>query len=776
MSDFLEQLNRRLRHKQAEEPTRRAVELEETGAPGPPSTSSGQAPSSPEAPPSTTPSPEPPVAPSPPDAVSPPKAEDGGGDIALVFAPDGPVAHLLGNSYRPRRGQALMARLVKRALAESQHALIEAGTGSGKSFAYLIPLIWSGRRAFVSTANKTLQNQLWEKDIPALQRIAPRPFTAALLKGRGNYVCRVKLKALSQQLTLPGQGFSIGDLMVRLEETPSGDVEELRLFGELRDALTVGRHDCLGHNCPMFSRCYYELARVRAEKADIVVVNHALLAFNMVLEGQIVQPRDAIVIDEAHEFERYVIGALRLKLEYDQVPAFVNDAVVTRNTDESLRVRAVQANQELFTYLAQSGGQDNNRRWASPRELPLARKLADRVNAIRRKLMKGYPPMPGADERPVLVQDKCNEENARHQMALDWAERLADEILSLGRPVPDDAVRYCEQRRGKTEQSRAVSPVALGLLDPGALGPSAQAPGPLAQGQRGRRAQGPRALAQGQRGPNHRVVLCQEPVEVAEFLRESLWKATKTVVCTTATLTVDRRFDYFCWQAGAPQDGVIQRAIPSPFDFPRQALLYTPHGLYPQYDEGEEAYVQKLAAEVERLVRASRGRAFVLCTSTRRTRQLFDLLAPKLPYACYRQGMASRNQLLDLFRNDTHGAVLFATKSFWEGVDVPGEALSLVIIDKLPFAPHRDPVIQHRSQRIRDAGGNPFMQYTLPEAILALKQGVGRLIRAETDRGVMAILDSRINTKRYGPQVIASLPRARRTFQFEDVVAFFEKK
>jgi len=740
MSDFLEQLNRRLRRKQAEEPIRGSVESEETGAPG--------SPPSPAAPPSTTPPPEPPVAPSPPDAVPPPKAEDGGGDIALVFAPDGPVAHLLGDSYRPRRGQALMARLVKRALDNGQHALIEAGTGSGKSFAYLIPLIWAGhrtcpeprperdegrsrracpersRRAFVSTANKTLQNQLWEKDIPALQRIAPRPFTAALLKGRGNYICRVKLKALGQQLALPGQGFSIGDLMARLEETPSGDVEELRLFGELRDALTVSRHDCLGHNCPMFSRCYYELARVRAEKADIVVVNHALLAFNMVLDGQIVQPRDAIVIDEAHEFERYVIGALRLKLEYDQVPAFVNDTVVTRNTDESLRVRAVQANQELFTYLAQSGGQDSNRRWVSPRELPLARKLADRVNAIRRKLMKGYPPVPGADER--------NEENARHQMALDWAERLADEILSLGRPVPDDAVRYCEQRRGKTEQSRAVSPV----------------------------------------GPNHRVVLCQEPVGVAEFLRESLWKATKTVVCTTATLTVDRRFDYFRWQAGAPQDGVIQRAIPSPFDFPRQALLYTPHGLYPQYGEGEEAYVQKLAAEVERLVRASRGRAFVLCTSTRRTKQLFDLLAPKLPYACYRQGMASRNQLLDLFRNDTDGAVLFATKSFWEGVDVPGEALSLVIIDKLPFAPHRDPVIQHRSQRIRDAGGNPFMQYTLPEAILALKQGVGRLIRAETDRGVMAILDSRINTKRYGPQVIASLPRARRTFQFEDVVAF----
>ena len=249
------------------------------------------------------------------------------------------------------------------------------------------------------------------------------------------------------------------------------------------------------------------------------------------------------------------------------------------------------------------------------------------------------------------------------------------------------------------------------------------------------------------------------------------------MVCTSATLTVNQRFDYFRRQIGAPPEGekggVIQRIIASPFDYPSQSLLYTPHGLYPQYGEGEDGYVRKLAAEVERLVRASRGRAFVLCTSTRRVGQLFETLAPRLPFACYRQGTASREELLDLFRNDASGAVLFATKSFWEGVDVPGEPLSLVIIDKLPFAPHRDPVIQHREQRIREAGGNPFMQVMLPEAILVLKQGVGRLIRAETDRGVMAILDSRINTKRYGSQVIASLPRARRTLRFEDVVAFF---
>ncbi|MDY7076382.1 MAG: ATP-dependent DNA helicase [Chloroflexota bacterium] len=693
MSDFLEQLNRRLKRKQAEDVIRGTVESSEV---------------------------------------------DIEGDIALVFAPAGPVAHLLGDTYRPRRGQALMARLVKRALDGGQHALIEAGTGSGKSFAYLIPLIWTGQRAFISTANKTLQNQLWEKDLPALRRIAPRPFTAALLKGRGNYVCRVKLKELSQQLILPGQGpfgcaqgrLSIGELRERLEQTPSGDVEELRLFGGLRDALTVGRHDCLGQRCPMLSRCYYELARIQAEKADIVVLNHALLAFNIVLDGQIVEPRDVIVIDEAQDFEHYVVGALRLTLEYDQVPAFVNDTVAIGNADDRLRGRTVQANHELFTHLAQSADEKNERRWASPGELPLAGKLAGHVSAICKQLMKRYPPVPGAGEH--------NEENGRHQTAIEWAGQLADAILSLSRPVPEDEVRYCEN-----------SP-------------------PFRGGRGERKGPGKRTEA--------RIILCQEPVEVADFLREILWAATKTVVCTSATLTVNQRFDYFRRQIGAPPEGAIQRIIASPFDYPSQSLLYTPHGLYPQYGEGEDGYVQKLAAEVERLVRASRGRAFVLCTSTRRAGQLFETLAPRLPFACYRQGTASREELLDLFRNDASGAVLFATKSFWEGVDVPGEALSLVIIDKLPFAPYRDPVIQHREQRIREAGGNPFTQVMLPEAILALKQGVGRLIRAETDRGVLAILDSRINTKRYGSQVIASLPRARRTLRFEDVAAFFAEE
>jgi len=608
-----------------------------------------------------------------------------------------------------------MARLVAHALKNEQHALIEAGTGSGKSFAYLIPLIWQGSRAFVSTANKTLQNQLWEKDLPALKRIAPKPFTAALLKGRGNYVCQIRLDEMSRQLTLPGHGVSYGDLKAQLKQTPSGDVEEMRLFGELRDALTVSWQDCLGPKCPRLGECYYELARLRAEEADLVVLNHALLAYLLVLDTPFLQPRDVVIIDEAQEFEPYVINALRLSLEYNQVPALANDTVVVGNCDEGDRGRAVQANHRLFTELSQRLSQDGERRAAAPQELPVALTVATHLKALSGQLLSRYPPLPGAGEG--------HEQNLRHQRVIEWAAELAHGVETLGRAVPDGKVRYLEQTWGDSEAAR--------------------------------------------------VALHQEPVEVAEFLHTALWEATRTVVCTTATLAVNQRFDYFRRQVGVPQEGVQQRIFDSPFDFANQALLYTPQGLYPQYGEGEAAYVDALAAEVERLVLASRGRAFVLCTSTRRAKQLFERLAPRLPYTTYCQGTAPRSELLDLFRNDAGGAVLFATKSFWEGVDMPGEALSLVIIDKLPFAPHRDPVIQHRQQRILEAGGNPFYQYTLPEAILALKQGVGRLIRRETDRGVMAILDSRINTKRYGAQVIASLPQARRTLQFKDVKNFF---
>ncbi|MEE8389885.1 MAG: helicase C-terminal domain-containing protein, partial [Anaerolineae bacterium] len=435
-------------------------------------------------------------------------------------------------------------------------------------------------------------------------------------------------------------------------------------------------------------------------------------------------PRPVVVVDEAHELERYVVNALRLAMEYATVPQFVNDSIVIRHAPDGLRRDAARLNHRLFEALSDKPSKWE-RRWAVQDELQDGLALADRINKIHKALLRAYS--------PAIDGDKESAESARHQMTIEWAAQLADQIRTLAMPPPPDHVRYCAEQPGES-------------------------------------------------GPGSVALYC-EPVEVTGFLREALFEPVKRVVCTGATLTVAGGFGYFRQQTGVPREQTIERVIESPFDYPNQALLYTPSGLTPQYGPGEDAYALNLGREIWRLIQASRGRAFVLCTSTRRMRGLYDLISPHLDYNCYCQGGGlSRAELLDLFQNpeslsqdkgDATGAVLFATRSFWEGVDIPGSALSLVIIDKLPFAPHRDPVTQYRQQLIRDRGGNPFDEMTLPEAILALKQGVGRLIRTETDRGVIAILDSRINTKRYGQKIIASLPRARRTQRIQDVRAFF---
>ncbi|NLF02667.1 MAG: hypothetical protein GX601_17000 [Anaerolineales bacterium] len=633
--------------------------------------------------------------------------------VASAFAAGGPIARVLGERYRYREGQVAMAELVRQALNEDRPALIEAGTGCGKSFAYLIPVIWSGARAFVSTANKTLQTQLWEKDIPALRQVAPRPFTAALMKGRKNYVCPVKMRALRQQVALPGLRDSLDDLLARLPKTPSGDVEDLRLSSTLRDEVTAGERDCLGRDCPLVSRCYYELAKARAEDADIVVINHAVLVFNLLVP--MLTPRSIVVVDEAHELERYAIDALRLSLEYTTVPSLINDEAVMGHVPDDLRLRAVLHNNELFTTLAGTP-QEDERRWTVPGRLEPGIALSNDLQAVYARLLETYPPVPGADEG--------DERNARHQAMINWATELANEVRLLAEEPPSDQVRYCEEQ-----------PQGVGL---------------------------------------DQVVLFREPLQVAEFLERSLFTAVRRVVCTGATLTVGNEFGYLRRQLGVPASAAIEHTFDSPFDFPNQALLYTPNGLEPVYGPGEDEYLLNLGREVWRLLQASRGRAFVLCTSARRMHELYDLVSPHLEYTCLCQGgELSRAELLEQFQRGPQGVVLFATRSFWEGVDIPGEALSLVIIDKLPFTPHRDPVIVHRQELIRARGGDPFSEMQLPEAILALKQGVGRLIRSEIDRGVMAILDSRINTRGYGAKIIASLPPARHTRRIADVRAFF---
>ena len=634
-------------------------------------------------------------------------------DMTPVFAPRGPVARLLGDRYRPRPGQVQMAGLVREALQGRQHAIIEAGTGIGKSFAYLIPVLWSGAKAIVSTSNKALMSQLWHKDLPALAEIAPRPFTAALLKGRSNNLCVERLEEFLANRQLPGFDRDSQRVEQGLESTPTGDCEEMRLPLHLTQRLTVDHRTCEGFKCPSYGDCFYEQAKAASQEADIIVTNHALLCFSMLQQENKTLPiRPVLIVDEAHELEGYAIAALTQMLEYETLATVVNHPFTRDAADPEARQQAVEHNHAFFEAVEAQRPSRTSAAWA-----------------IRDEIQEGLATW-AALER-ICSKLATHKVAAAEQGALETLLRFATEtqatVSALAKPEPPTGLRYC-------------------TVDD-------------AEGAKGKEA--------------FRVQY--RPLEVFETLRRALFDAWPRVICTSATLSVDKDLGWFGRRVGAPLDGrTIAASIGSPFDYQRQVLLYTPPGLIPAYEGQDEAqYLEKLAAEVERLIGASRGRAFVLCTSRRRMNQLFDWLAPALPFPCLCQGKGlSRREMVEEF--ETAGnAVLFGTRSFWEGVDIPGEALSLVILDKIPFLPVDDPVLQRQEALIKARNGDPFAELQLGHAILTLRQGAGRLVRTETDRGVIAVLDSRINTKAYGAKIVRSLPNGRQVIRFEDVARFF---
>ncbi len=633
-------------------------------------------------------------------------------DLAAVFALDGPVAALLGPRYRPRDGQIHMAGLVRRALVEKRHAVLEAGTGVGKSFAYLAPVVWSGARAVVSTSNKALMSQLWHKDLPDLRRIAPRPFTYALLKGRTNYLCNLRLDEFLKQGYLPGMDSDIRRLKNGLSEVPSGDCEEMNLPRNLQQRLTVSHRECGGQKCSKFGECFYELAKVEAARADIVVTNHALLCFNTLRnENKILPVRPVLIVDEAHELQRYAINALTQMLEYETLGSYVNHPLTRKAAPEGFRHEAQERNGVFFDAVLDQRPAKSSDKWALHDEIQEGLALWAALQRIQLKLKS---------------QPAAKDDQGTQDALLRFGEDLLATVDLLARPEQPTYIRYCElAANGRKEHTAALK-------------------------------------------------VQHEPLEVADDLARVLFKAWPRVISTSATLSVEDDLTWYERRVGlASIDNTLRATIGSPFDYQKQALLYTPQGLAPVYDHTEGEYVDRLASEVRRLVMASRGRAFVLCTSTKRMNQLFDLLSPMLEYSCYCQGKGSGNQeLLDLFKASGE-AVLFATRSFFVGVDVPGDALSLVIVDKIPFIPFTDPVFKRQQMLVEERGGDPFDELQLANAILTLRQGAGRLVRSEIDRGVIAILDSRINTQKYGPRIVASLPRARRSYRFDAVEQFF---
>jgi ATP-dependent DNA helicase DinG len=608
------------------------------------------------------------------------------------FGPGGVLEQRLAD-YEFRPSQIRMAEAVQRALEEQNHAIIEAGTGTGKTFAYLLPALLHGRRILVSTGTKTLQDQIFYKDIPLLESILGRPIRAAYLKGRNNYLCRLKLETLhAEGLFSMRELPSFKAILDWAQETETGDRGELGSIGddsELWSRMDARRDRCLGTKCRDYDRCFLTIMRQKAMEADIVVVNHHLFFADLSIRksdvAAILPDYSAVIFDEAHELEDIATDYFGFHISNFRLAEFVHDA------------RKLEADVDLVA------------------------RASDRFFNGFALLRDGRHPIPKLDGIEALIGALQDARRAIKQM-----KDFSGEYEALAR------------RAGELESE-------LEIFRSGDLENYVS------------------WIERRDRG----VFLEACPVDVSGMLQEKLFAKIPTCVLTSATLTVADSFAYMRTRLGLSESRELSLA--TEFNVRTQALLYIPKAM-PDYRH--PSFVERAAEEIRSVLRASRGRAFVLFTSYRQMETLYEALAPDLPYPCMIQGKGGgKSRLLEQFKM-TPNAVLFATASFWQGVDVKGDALSAVIIDKLPFQVPSDPLVAARSALIEREGGNAFSQYQVPNAVLRLKQGFGRLIRSTTDRGILAVLDNRLNTKSYGRLFMASLPDYEVTDRIEELVEF----
>jgi ATP-dependent DNA helicase DinG len=603
--------------------------------------------------------------------------------IDQVFAPGGALAAVL-PGYESRPEQAELASAVADAIDVGRHLLAEAGTGTGKSLAYLIPALESGRRVVVSTATKALQEQLLTKDVPLAAAALGREVKVAVLKGRQNYLCRKSLQAfeLLGGALLPRAEDSAAFEALRpwIDSTETGDRAELEVEPSetLWAELAVGSERCLGRRCPLVGSCFSEAARSWAAQADLVIANHALyfadLGLRELLDGPGVLPEhDVVVFDEAHRLEEAAATWLGGRVSGGQL------ARLARDVDRACREAA----------------------------LPAPGRALDRVERAALALLGAVAPATGRRRLRTLPARLADDLCARLADLSDALAGRGDELDQLARRALAAAqdVELC----GDVDDLDRVS-----WAEPDAI--------------------------------------AWAPVDVSGALRERLWDAGQTAILVSATLTAARDFGLVRDRLGLR--GAQELAVDSPFDYAEQALLYLPRGLP---DPRSSAALERAAEEVAALCRISGGRALVLTSSYRALDEIARLVRPAIPYEVLVQGEAPRERLLERFRREV-ASVLIATATFWQGVDVPGESLSLLVIDKLPFAAPGDPLVEARCERIAEQGGDWFADYSLPSAVLQLRQGFGRLIRTHADRGVVAILDPRLRTRGYGRAFLESLP------------------
>jgi ATP-dependent DNA helicase DinG len=621
------------------------------------------------------------------------------------FGPGGVLEQKLGD-YEFRPSQIRMAQAVYEALDGQNHAIIEAGTGTGKTIAYLLPALLHGRRILVSTGTKTLQDQIFYKDIPLLESIIERPIRAAYLKGRSNYLCRLKLEtAHSEGLFTPRELRSFQQILRWSETTETGDRSELGEDGEdaeLWGRLDARRERCIGSKCVDYDRCYLTLMRQKAMEADIVIVNHHLFFADLAIRRSenavgILPDYSAVIFDEAHELEDIATEYFGFHVSNYRIAELVGDAkrLAEKSEIQVEDLSGVQrASDYFFNTLALIGD--------------------------GRHLMPDFQGLAGMDSLIGALREAGRELKKQEDFSGMWetlarrAGELVSELEVFRSGTLENYVSWIE-RRGRG------------------------------------------------------VFLEACPVDVSGMLRERLFEHVPSCVLTSATLTVAESFDYFRQRIG--MDSGRELSLSTEFNVRSQTMLYVPKGM-PDYRH--PMYLNRAAQEIRGILNASHGRAFVLFTSYQQMMAAYELVATHVPYPCLVQTRnAGKSRLLDEFKI-TPNAVLFATSSFWQGIDVKGEALSAVIIDKLPFQVPSDPLVSARMSRVEREGGSAFSDYQVPHAILRLKQGLGRLIRSKSDRGVLSILDNRLSTKGYGKLFMASLPDYTVTDNVEDLVEFMK--
>jgi ATP-dependent DNA helicase DinG len=635
--------------------------------------------------------------------------------VIELLAPGGGLARTIPH-YEDRAEQRAMSAAVARALSDTRPLLVEAGTGTGKTLAYLVPALMSGKRVVVSTGTRALQDQIWRHDVPLLRDLLGRDLNAVVLKGIGNYVCRRRLAEVASH---DGRR-DIRALVDWARDTTTGDRAEVEWLAESAPVwadVTVTPDTRIGPRCPHFETCFVTRARRAADVADLILVNHHLYFADLVLRAafpgaRILPDHDAVIFDEAHQLEDVATEHFGARISTVRVDQLVRDTQVAQvgsplfdglHAAADLIAAVDRASTALFAAAREALLRAGAETAADGSRVPLPAGLFDagdaqtawfRLDTALEELARAIEA--AADPGP----DDDGEDGRRQALGL---------LARRARALRDDIAAVAEQRQSTR--------VYWGELRPGG------------------------------------TFLTASPIHVGEMMKRLVLDAGPTPSLTSATLTAADDFAFTRDRLGLDVERVDELLVPSPFDYARQALLYLPRDLP---EPSDDEFAPLAATRITELLTITSGRAFVLFTSHRALRDATRRLEA-LPYPLLVQGDGPRAALLDRFRS-TPGAVLLGTGSFWEGVDVPGDALSLVVIDKLPFAPHTDPLLAARMRLVAERGGDPFVEVQLPQAAIALKQGFGRLIRRRDDRGIVAVLDPRIVTRRYGRTFVASLP------------------